>query len=75
LSNFPNVLAAIDCHSFGEKFLRPQPTGGSFIASEPVPVADDGIYSALETSTNSAIAAVTVGKSYVTGTTSNAGTF
>jgi hypothetical protein len=72
----PNILAAVDCHSFGEKFLRPQPTGGSFIAAEPVPAPDDAIYSALEASMNAAVATVTPGKSYVTGTTSNhAGTF
>jgi hypothetical protein len=76
VEQFPNVLAAIDCHSFGEKFLRPQPTGGSFIASEPVPAADHDIYSTLEASMNSAVAGVTAGKSYLTGTTSNhAGTF
>jgi len=73
---FPNILAAIDCHSFGEHFYRPQPGGGSFISAEPVNAADDAIYLALEASMNSAVAAVTPGKSYSTGTTSNhAGTF
>jgi len=73
---FPNILAAIDCHSYGEKFLRPQPTGGTFIGSEPVPAADHAIYNALETSMNAAVATVSPSKSYLTGTTSNhAGTF
>ncbi|MET0650805.1 MAG: M14 family zinc carboxypeptidase [Pyrinomonadaceae bacterium] len=76
VEQFPNILAAIDCHSYGEDFLRPQPGGGSYIGSEPVPPADDGIYSALETTMNAAIAAVSPGKVYSTGTTSNhAGTF
>jgi hypothetical protein len=71
VDQFPNVLTAIDCHSYGEKFLRPQPTGGTFISAEPVPVADHAIYLALEASMNSAVASVTPGKSYLTGTTSN----
>ena len=76
VEQFPNILAAIDCHSFGEVFLRPQPTGGTFIASEPVPAADDTIYSSLETSMNAAVGTVSPGKSYWTGSTSNhAGTF
>jgi hypothetical protein len=73
---FPNILAAIDCHSFGEHFFRPQPGGGSFISAEPVNAADNAIYLALEAIMNTAVAAVTPGKSYTTGTTSNhAGTF
>jgi hypothetical protein len=73
---FPNILAAIDCHSYGENFYRPQPGGGTFISAEPVNAADDAIYLALEASMNAAVAAVTPGKSYGTGTTSNhAGTF
>ncbi len=76
VEQFPNILAAIDCHSFGEHFFRPQPGGGTFISAEPVNAADDAIYLALEASMNSAVAAVTPGKSYSTGTTSNhAGTF
>lgn len=76
VEQFPNILAAIDCHSFGEHFFRPQPSGGSFIAAEPVNSDDDAIYLALEASMNSAVAVVTPGKSYSTGTTSNhAGTF
>lgn len=76
VETFPNVLAAIDCHSFGEDFLRPQPDGGTFIGSEPVPPGDDAIYTALETSMNDAVGTVSPGKSYATGTTSNhAGTF
>lgn len=73
---FPNILAAIDCHSFGEHFFRPQPDGGAYVSSEPVNAADDAIYLALEASMNSAVSSVTPGKSYSTGTTSNhAGTF
>lgn len=76
VEQFPTILAAIDCHSFGENFFRPQPTGGSFIAAEPVNAADNAIYLALEASMNSAVGAVTPGKMYSTGTTSNhAGTF
>jgi len=76
VEQFPNVLAAIDCHSFGEKFLRPQPGGGTFIASEPVDTADDAIYSAIEAAMNTAVGNVTPGKSYTAGSTSNhAGTF
>lgn len=76
VEQFPNILAAIDCHSFGEDFFRPQPGGGTFISAEPVNSADNAIYVALETSMNSAVAAVSPGKSYSTGTTSNhSGTF
>jgi Zinc carboxypeptidase/von Willebrand factor type A domain len=76
VEQFPNILAAIDCHSFGEHFFRPQPSGGTFIAAEPVNAADDAIYLALEASMNAAVGAVTPGKTYSTGTTSNhAGTF
>lgn len=76
VEQFPNILAAIDCHSFGEHFFRPQPGGGSFISAEPVNAADDAIYLALEASMNTAVGAVTPGKTYSTGTTSNhAGTF
>jgi len=76
VEQFPNILAAIDCRSAGEKLFRPQPTGGTFIGAEPVPAADDTIYSSLETSMNAAISAISSGKTYLTGTTSNhAGTF
>jgi len=76
MEQFPNILAAIDCHSFGEHFYRPQPTGGAFIAAEPINAADDAIYLALEASMNTAVSAVTPGKTYSAGTTSNhAGTF
>jgi hypothetical protein len=72
---FPNILAAIDCHSSGEDIFRPQPRGGSSIR-EPVSPDDHAIYVALETAMNAAIAAVTPGKTYSTGTTSNySGTF
>lgn len=73
---FPNLLTAIDCHSFGEDIFRPQITGGSFIGAEPVNAADDAIYSALESAINAGITSVTPGKTYSTGTTSNhSGTF
>ena len=76
METFPNILAAIDCHSSGEKIFRPQPTGGTFISREPVSPDDHAIYLALETAMNAAIAAVTPGKTYATGTTSNhSGTF
>ena len=76
VETFPNILAAIDCHSSGEKIYRPQPTGGPSISREPVSPNDHAIYGALEIAMNAAIAAVTPGKTYVTGTTSNhAGTF
>src|SRR5713101_4808022 len=73
---FPNILTAIDCHSFGQNIYRPQPTGGLFIGREPVSPDDHAIYVALETAMNAAIAAVTPGKTYSTGTTSHhSGTF
>ena len=73
---FPNLLTAIDCHSYGENFYRPQPSGGTYIGAEPVPPADDSIYLALEAAMNAAVTVATPGKTYATGTTSNhAGTF
>lgn len=73
---FPNLLTAIDCHSFGEDIFRPQITGGSFIGAEPVNAADNAIYVALEAAMNAGVASVTPGKVYSTGTTSNhSGTF
>lgn len=76
VEQFPNILAAIDCHSFGENFYRPQPNGGTFIGAEPVNAADNSIYIALEGTMNAAVASVSPGKSYGTGTTSNhSGTF
>src|SRR5262249_28096038 len=76
IETFPNILAAVDCHSFGETFYRPQPTGGKFISAEPVPPDDHAIYLALEAAMNAAVATVSPGKTYSTGTTSNhAGTF
>ncbi|WP_439407368.1 M14 family zinc carboxypeptidase [Bradyrhizobium sp. DASA03076] len=76
VETFPNILSAIDCHSAGEHIYRPQPTGGIFVHREPVSPDDDAIYVALETAMNASIAAVTPGKTYGTGSTSNhAGTF
>jgi hypothetical protein len=76
VETFPNILSAIDCHSSGENIYRPQPTGGTFIHKEPVSPDDHAIYAALETAMNAAIAAVTPGKTYGTGTTSqHSGTF
>jgi hypothetical protein len=76
VETFPNILSAIDCHSCGENIYRPQPTGGTFIHREPVSPDDNAIYVALETAMNAAIAGVTPGKTYGTGTTSNhSGTF
>jgi hypothetical protein len=68
---YPNVRVAVDCHSYGEKIYRPQPTGGSFIGAEPVSAADHAIYLSLETSVNAAISSASPGKTYGTGTTSN----
>src|SRR5262245_23092568 len=76
VETFPNILSAIDCHSSGDQIYRPQPTGGIFITREPVSPDDHAIYLALETAMNAAIAAVTPGKTYGTGTTSqHSGTF
>ena len=76
VETFPNILTAIDCHSYGEEILRPQPTGGIFIHREPVSPDDHAIYLALETAMNAAITGVTPGMRYATGTTSHhAGTF
>jgi hypothetical protein len=71
LEQYPNILTAIDCHSFGENLFRPQPTGGTFISSEPIEPADDSIYRSLESAMNAAIGSVTPAKVYGTGTTSN----
>jgi hypothetical protein len=71
VEQFPNILTAIDCHSFGEEFFRPQPTGGSFIGAEPVNAADNEIYLSLEASMNTGVASASPGKTYGTGTTSN----
>jgi hypothetical protein len=70
LEQFPNVLVGVDAHSFGQQILRPNPAGGSFVASEPVSAADEAIYASLETTMRTAIAAVN-GNAYALGTTSN----
>jgi hypothetical protein len=70
LEEFPNILVGVDAHSFGRQILRPNPAGGSFIATLPVSPEDEAIYAGLETTLRSAIAAVN-GVSYSLGTTSN----
>jgi hypothetical protein len=65
-----NILFAIDSHSSGQALFRPQPNGGTHIASLPVPAADDAIYRNLEGAMNARIAAV-AGTQYATGSTSN----
>jgi hypothetical protein len=70
LDQHPNVLVGVDAHSYGQQILRPNPMGGSFIASEPVSAADDAIYAGLESTLHAAIQAVN-GASYSLGSTSN----
>ena len=70
LEQFPNVLVGIDLHSYGQQILRPNPAGGTFIASEPVSAADEAIYSGLEAAFQAAIASVN-GITYSLGSTSN----
>lgn len=71
IEQFPNILTAIDCHSFGEDLFRAQPSGGLFIASQPVEPRDHTIFLGLEAAMNAAIASVSPGKTYSTGTTNN----
>jgi hypothetical protein len=71
VEQFPNILTAIDCHSFGEDLFRPHPTGGIAVASQPVEPRDHAIYLTLEAAMNAAIATVSPGKTYSTGTTNN----
>lgn len=71
LDQFPNILTAVDCHSFGEAIYRPQLTGGTFIPSEPVTKEDNEVYLKLESSMNSAISSISPSKVYSTGSTSN----
>lgn len=71
LEQFPNILTAVDCHSFGEDIFRPHPTGGMFVPSQPVDARDHEIYLSLEAAINGAIGAVSPGKTYSTGTTNN----
>lgn len=70
LEEFPNILVAVDAHSFGDKILRPNPSGGSYISSLPVSAADHAIYTALEDALRDAIEAVN-GRTYAIGSTSN----
>lgn len=71
IEQFPNILTAVDCHSFGEDIFRAQPTGGAYISSEPVEPRDHDVFLALEAAMNAAISSVTPGKTYSTGTTNN----
>ena len=70
LEQFPNILVGVDAHSSGQMILRPNPAGGSFIASLPVSPEDETIYSSLETTLRTAIASVN-GITYSIGSTSN----
>ncbi|WP_344094644.1 M14 family zinc carboxypeptidase [Microbacterium deminutum] len=70
LDEHPNVLVGVDLHSYGQQILRPNPMGGSFIASEPVSAADDAIYVGLESTLRTAIQTVN-GLAYSLGSTSN----
>lgn len=71
LEQYPNILTAVDCHSFGEELFRAQPSGGLYIASEPVEPADHAVFLGLEAAMNAAIGSVSAGKHYGTGTTNN----
>jgi hypothetical protein len=71
LKQFPNILTAVDCHSFGEDIFRPQPTGGRFIPSQPIKQEDHEVYLRLESSMNSSISSISPDKIYDTGTTNN----
>jgi predicted deacylase len=71
LDEFPNVVIAVDCHSFGEDIFRPHPTGGQFTAQQLVHPRDHAIYLSLEAAMNAAVASVSGGKRYSTGTTNN----
>jgi len=75
LDQFPNVITAVDCHSFGEDIFRPNPAGGLYISSQPVTKADHEVYLKLESSMNSAISSISSGKKYDTtkGTNNHAG--
>ncbi|MBI4896742.1 MAG: VWA domain-containing protein [Actinobacteria bacterium] len=70
LEQHPNILTGVDSHSFGQAIFRPGPAGGTYISSLPVSAADHAIYTALENTARSAIAAVN-GVTYSTGSTSN----
>jgi hypothetical protein len=71
LKKFSNIITAVDCHSFGEDFFRPHPTGGAHIPSQPVKQEDHETYVKLESFMNSAISSISPGKIYDTGTTNN----
>ena len=65
-----SLLFAIDSHSHGRAVFRPNPAGGTYIASLPVSPADEAIYAHLESRMVDAIACVG-GMRYSTGSTSN----
>ena len=65
-----SLLFAIDSHSHGRAVFRPNPAGGTYIASLPVSPADEAIYAHLESRMVDAIACVG-GTRYSTGSTSN----
>ena len=65
-----NIVFAVDSHSSGQALFRPNPNGGTYISSLPVPLGDDAIYSRLEELMNAEIVKV-AGVEYRTGTTSN----
>jgi Mg-chelatase subunit ChlD len=71
LDEFPNVLIAVDCHSFGEDIFRPHPSGGQFVTEQLVHPRDHAIYLELEAAMNAAISGVSPGRQYSTGTTNN----
>ncbi len=70
VEQFPNLLTAMDCHSFGEDIFRAHATEAS---GHPAPVEprDHNIFLGLEAAMNAAISGVTPGKTYSTGTTNN----
>jgi hypothetical protein len=65
-----NIIFAIDSHSYGQAIYRPNPNGGTYISSLPVPLADHAIYTRLEQLMNERIQSVN-GAVYSTGSTSN----
>ena len=71
LEQFPKILTAVDCHSFGEAIYRPQLTGGTFTPSEPITKEDNEVYLKLEASMNSAISGLVHPRYIVPGSTSN----
>lgn len=70
VSQYRQIIFAVDSHSSGQDIFRPSPNGGTYIPSEPVSPADDAIYLKLEAQMNEAIRIVQ-GIRYSTGSTSN----